>query len=50
MTRPGDTFRVSPDDRRIPLPGLAAPETQLGVPLLARDELIGVLCIETDQR
>jgi hypothetical protein len=33
---------------RIPLPGLPAPETQLGIPLLVRDELVGVLCIETD--
>jgi hypothetical protein len=37
------------DDRRIPLPGLPNPESQLGVPLIVRDELIGVLCIETDQ-
>jgi len=36
-------------DRRIPLPGLANPESQLGVPLIVRDELIGVLCIETDK-
>lgn len=40
---------LCPDDRRVPLPGLADPETQLGIPLLARDELIGVLCIETDR-
>jgi hypothetical protein len=39
---------LSPDDRCVPLPGLADPETQLGIPLLARDELLGVLCIETD--
>ena len=39
---------LCPEERRIPLPGLANPETQLGIPLLARDELIGVLCIETD--
>ncbi len=39
---------LCPDPRHIPLPGLANPETQLGIPLLARDELIGVLCIETD--
>jgi hypothetical protein len=37
------------DDRRIPLPGLEHPESQLGIPLLVRDELIGVLCIEADQ-
>src|SRR6185295_11386299 len=36
-------------DRSIPLPGLPNPESQLGVPLIVRDELIGVLCIETDQ-
>jgi hypothetical protein len=35
--------------RRIPLPGLADPESQLGIPLIVRDELIGVLCIETDK-
>ncbi len=40
---------LCPDDRRIPLPGLAEPETQLGIPLLVRDELVGVLCVETDR-
>jgi hypothetical protein len=35
-------------ERRIPLPGLPEPETQLGIPLLVRDELVGVLCIETE--
>src|SRR5688572_4787567 len=38
-----------PAERRIPLPGLANPESQLGVPLLNRGELVGVLCIESDQ-
>jgi hypothetical protein len=33
---------------RIPLPGLSNPESQLGVPLLVRGELVGVLCIESE--
>lgn len=40
---------MCPQDRRIPLPGLPNPESQLGIPLLVRDELVGVLCIETDR-
>jgi len=40
---------LCPEDRRIPLPGLASPASQLGIPLLARDELIGVLCIESEE-
>jgi adenylate cyclase len=39
---------LRPDDRRIPLPGLANPESQLGIPLLYREELLGVLCIESE--
>ncbi len=39
---------VCPDERRIPLPGLAQPESQLGIPLLVRGELIGVLCVESE--
>jgi hypothetical protein len=34
--------------RQIPLPGLPNPESQLGVPLLVRNELVGVLCLESD--
>jgi len=39
---------LRPDNRCIPLPGLASPDSQLGIPLLVRDALIGVLCIESD--
>ena len=39
---------LCPSDRQIPLPGLPNPDSQLGVPLLVRDELVGVLCIESE--
>lgn len=39
---------LCPPERRIALPGLAAPDSQLGVPLLNRGELVGVLCIESE--
>lgn len=35
-------------DRRVPLPGLENPSSQLGVPLMVRGELVGVLCIESE--
>ena len=34
--------------RRIALPGLPNPESQLGIPLLVRGELVGVLCLESE--
>jgi hypothetical protein len=34
--------------RQIALPGLPNPESQLGVPLLVRGELVGVLCAESE--
>jgi hypothetical protein len=37
-----------PARRRIPMPGLASPNSQLGVPLMVRGELVGVLCLESD--
>lgn len=36
------------DERRVPLPGLENPASQLGVPLIVRSELVGVLCIESE--
>jgi hypothetical protein len=39
-----------PTRGRIPLPGLPNPESQLGVPLLVRGELVGVLCLESELR
>lgn len=35
-------------ERCIPLPGLQSPQSQLGIPLLAHGELLGVLCVESD--
>lgn len=36
------------DARRVPVPGLANPDSQLGVPLIVRGELVGVLVIESE--
>jgi len=40
---------LHPERHRIPVPGLAGAESQLGVPLLVRDELVGVLCVESER-
>jgi len=40
---------LCPDTRRIPVPGLSSPASQLGIPLLARDELVGVLSLESEE-
>jgi len=39
---------LEPRERCIPLPGLPNPESQLGIPILAHDALLGVLCVESD--
>jgi len=39
---------LHPEELRIPLPGLASPASQLGVPLLARGDLVGVLVLESE--
>jgi adenylate cyclase len=39
---------LSSEERRVPLPGLENPASQLGVPLIVRGELVGVLCIESE--
>ncbi|MGD9904605.1 MAG: GAF domain-containing protein [Vicinamibacterales bacterium] len=39
---------LCPEELRIPLPGLRSPASQLGVPLLARGELVGVLVLESE--
>ena len=39
---------LCPEDRRIALPGLPRPESQLGIPLLVRGDLVGVLLIESE--
>jgi adenylate cyclase len=36
--------------REIPLPGLVGVQSQLAVPILARDRMLGVLCVQSTQR
>ena len=47
MHREAGHLGISPR-LRIPLPGLANPESQLGIPLLVRGELVAVLCLESE--
>jgi hypothetical protein len=39
---------LCPQELHIPLPGLRSPASQLGVPLLTRGELVGVLVLESE--
>ena len=50
MHHPETQPAAARDHRRIPMPGLPKPESQLGVPLLVRGELVGVLCLESEVR
>jgi hypothetical protein len=43
-----DALAASPPRCRIPVPGQLGPQSQLGVPLLVRGELVGVLVAESD--
>jgi hypothetical protein len=43
-----DALAGSPPRCRIPVPGQLGPQSQLGVPLLVRGELVGVLVAESD--
>jgi adenylate cyclase len=45
VSRIGDESRL---DREIPLPGLGNAQSQLVAPLIAHDDLIGVLCVQSN--
>jgi hypothetical protein len=40
--------KAGPPRPKIPLPGLQSPQSQLGVPLLVRGDLVGVLVLESE--
>jgi hypothetical protein len=46
LARIGDAGRLA---REIPLPGLAEAKSQLTIPLEARGEVLGVLCLQSDE-
>ena len=48
MHRAGREPHLTRLARQIPVPGLSNPESQLGVPLLVRGDLVGVLCLESE--
>ncbi len=48
MHKAGSEPHLTRLTRQIPLPGLPNPESQLGVPLLVRGELVAVLCLESE--
>jgi signal transduction protein with GAF and PtsI domain len=48
MHREAEGAPAGATTKRIPVPGLANPESQLGVPLMVRGELVGVLCVESE--
>jgi len=48
MHRDAEAAAAGRPRRAIQMPGLANPESQLGVPLLVRGELVGVLCLESE--
>ncbi|MGH9310417.1 MAG: GAF domain-containing protein [Vicinamibacterales bacterium] len=50
MHKDAEAMRAGVARSRIPLPGLPNPESQLGVPLMVRGELVGVLCVESEIR